>query len=411
MKLFDIVSAVVTISALFSYLNYRFIKLPNTIGLMFITLVVSFVLLSLRIFGIDIDEHIVGFAKNIDFNKTLLEWMLCFLLFSGSINVNTKDLLEHKWTITIFSTLSLLISVLIIATSTYYLFSLFDIHVQYIYCLLFGTLVSPTDPIAVLGILKKAGAPKELEINIVGESLFNDGVSVVLFLVLLGVLSEGAENFTINTVLKLFMEEAVGGIIFGSFLGYLTYQLLKKIDNYQVEIMLTLALVTGGYSLSSLIHVSGPLAIVMAGLIIGNFGRTHGMSEHTVEHLDLFWELVDEILNTLLFTLIGLEVLVVKFEPRYIFLDLIIIFVALFARFVSIGIPVIALKSRKDIAKNATKIMTWGGLRGGLSVALALALPPSIEKDLILTMTYSIVVFSIIIQGLTIKYLVKPTQS
>ncbi len=407
MKLFDIVSILLVISALFSYINYRYIKLPRTIGLMLITLIISLSMIILRGFGIILDEQAIQLARSIDFNKTLLEWMLCFLLFAGSLHVNINDLKEQKWTIGIFSTLSLLISTIIIAAISYFCLQFLKIDISFIYCLLFGALISPTDPIAVLGILKKAGTPKNLETNIIGEALFNDGVGVVLFLAILDSITGSGHEPGFMTISMMFIQEAIGGMFCGLIFGWITYKMLKRIDDYQVEVLITLALVTGGYALAAALHVSGPLAIIVAGLIIGNHGRSFGMSEKTKEHLDLFWELIDEILNAILFILIGLEILVLKFSTQYIFPVLLIIPAVLLARFISLGIPISLLRLHKEFIPNATRIMTWGGLRGGLSVALALSLPLGIERDVILIMTYSIVVFSILIQGLTVKYMVK----
>lgn len=407
MTLFNIVSILLVISALFSFLNYHYIKLPRTIGLMLITLLISIALMFLRNFGIVIDEQAKQLVQSIDFNKTLLQWMLCFLLFAGALHLNIDDLKEQKWSIGIFSTLSLIFSTLIIASFSYFLFWKIGIDIKFIYCLLFGALISPTDPIAVLGIIKKAGAPKNLETNIIGESLFNDGVGVVLFLVLLGSITGEIEGTGFTDILLLFIREAVGGCIMGLIFGGLTYKMMKSIDDYQVEILITLALVTGGSALATALHVSGPLAIIVAGLVIGNHASSFAMSEKTREHLYLFWELIDEILNAVLFILIGLEILILKFSTQYIIPVVIIIPVVLLARFISLGIPISILRMGKEFIPNATRVMTWGGLRGGLAVALALSLPFGTERDIILFMTYGIVVFSILIQGLTIKYLIK----
>lgn len=406
MKLFDVVSIIIVISAFFSYFNLKYLKLPNTIGLMLLTIIGSVVLILLKFLGLNINEHILIFSKSISFDKALLEWMLGFLLFSGSLGVNVDDLKEEKISITIFSTFSLVVSILIISSGLYYITDFLGIALSYIYCLLFATLVSPTDPIAVLGILKKLGVPKDLETNIVGESLFNDGVGVVIFIVLLGVL-DGTTPFSLGSVSLLFFQEAIGGLFLGTALGFLTYKMIKKIENYQIEILLTLALVTGGYSLASLLHVSGPLAVIASGLLIGGHGRNYGMSEKSREHLDIFWEILDEILNAILFTLIGLEILVLSFSMDYLLLSILVIPLALLGRFLSIGLPVIILKKFRTFSDNTVKIMTWGGLRGGLAIALAISLPESKEKNLIIVMTYAIVVFSILFQGLTMKYLLK----
>lgn len=407
MTLFNIISILLVISAFFGYLNYHYIKLPRTIGLMVITLFFSIALIILRSFGIVIDEQAKQLVYSIDFNTTLLQWMLCFLLFAGALHLNIDDLKEQKWTIGIFSTLSLVISTLLIASFTFFLFKFINYDIKYIYCLLFGSLISPTDPIAVLGIIKKAGTPKNLETNIIGESLFNDGVGVVLFLVLLGSITGETHGNSLTDILFLFIREAIGGCVLGFIFGWLTYKMLKTIDDYQLEIIITLALVTGGYALASALHVSGPLAIIIAGLVIGNHVSSFETSEKTREHLYMFWELIDEILNAVLFILIGLEILILKFSTQYIIPVLVIVPAVLLARFISLGIPISLLKMANEFIPNATRIMTWGGLRGGLAVALALSLPKSMERDIILVMTYGIVVFSILVQGLTIKYLIK----
>jgi CPA1 family monovalent cation:H+ antiporter len=297
------------------------------------------------------------------------------------------------------------ISTFIVGGSAWIVFSLIGIKLPFIYCLLFGSLIAPTDPIAVIGILKKAGVPKSLETKITGESLFNDGVAVVVFLVIMGIVA-GGHDVTVGHIILLFVEEAIGGIVFGFAIGWLTYLMLKSVDNYQVEVLLTLALVMGGYSLAYTIHVSGPIAMVVAGIFIGNRGRLLAMSEKTREHLDSFWELMDEILNAVLFLLIGLEVLVIATKGSYLIAGMVMIPVVLLARFISVGLPVTFMRRKRDFSPDAVKIMTWGGLRGGISVALALSIPSGPEREVLLTVTYIIVVFSILVQGLTIERLV-----
>jgi len=275
------------------------------------------------------------------------------------------------------------------------------IHLSLLYCLLFGALISPTDPIAVLAILKRINAPKSLEMQIAGESLFNDGIAVVLFLILLE-LAGGGEHATLGEVVSLFAKEALGGVIFGVIAGGFAFWLLRGVDQYPVAIMITLALVTGGYALAEVIHVSAPIAMVVAGLIIGNHGRHLAMTETTRHHLDIFWELVDEILNAVLFVLIGLEVLVVIYTKAHLIASIIAIPIVLLARFVSVGLPLGLLRRIQDFSTNAVTILTWGGLRGGVSVALALSLPVGPQRNLIVPITYAVVAFSIIVQGLTI---------
>ncbi len=406
MELLDIIALLLSLAAVFSYVNHRFVRLPTTIGLMLIALLSSLAILALSKMGIAFPvEWARGLIDDIDFNVTLLHGMLSFLLFAGALHVNLDDLAQQKWVIAILASVGVLGSTFIIGGLGWWLLNLLDIPIPFIYCLLFGALISPTDPIAVLGILKTAGVTKSLETKIAGESLFNDGVGVVIFLVLLGIATRG--EMGAGEVALLFVEEAVGGALFGLFIGWVAYRMLASVDNYQVEILITLALVMGGYTLAGAIHVSGPIAIVVAGLLIGNHGRIFAMSNRTREHLDTFWELVDEILNAVLFVLIGLEVLALDFQGAWFTVGLVLIPVVLLARFVCVGIPISLLRSRRSFTPHAIKIITWGGLRGGISVALALSLPAGSERDLIVAVTYLVVVFSIVVQGLSIGRLIR----
>ncbi len=406
MDLFDILAVVLTLTAGFSYLNCRFVGLPVTIGVMVIALAVSLLLQGIDLLGYHLEAHAAGWLQSIDFNQTLLHGMLSFLLFAGALHVNLNDLFNQKWTIGSLATVGILLSTVLVGTFTYEVLALIGIPLPYLTCLVFGALISPTDPIAVLSILKNAKAPKSLEVKITGESLFNDGVGVVVFVVLAEV-AAGTHEPTLTHIVGLFAQEAVGGLVFGLGLGYLTYWLVKSIDNYQVEVMITLAAVTGGYALASALHLSGPLAVVVAGLLVGNQGRVLGMSEKTREHLDTFWELVDEILNAVLFVLIGLEVLVLTFTQEYLLASAVMIPLILLSRLAAIGLPLALLRRVRSFTPWATWLMTWGGLRGGISVALALSLPTGPERDVILAMTYVVVVFSIVVQGLTMEKLVK----
>jgi CPA1 family monovalent cation:H+ antiporter len=406
MDLFDIISLLITLSAIFSYINYRYIKLPNTIGLMLFSLIMSLSLIVLGHLGFAIEDRARELVTSIDFNKALMEGMLSFLLFAGALHVDINDLLANKWEIGIFATFGVLFSTFLIGTSIYLVSLGFGLNLQYIHCLLFGALISPTDPIAVLGILKSTNVPKNLETKIAGESLFNDGIGIVVFITLFE-LSFGGHELAVGDILFLFTQEALGGVLLGLLIGWITYRMLKSVDNYQVEILITIALVTGGYAIASMFHFSGPIAIVIAGLLIGNHGRRFAMSNHTRDHLDTFWELIDEILNALLFVLIGLEILVLSLSRQFLLAGLIAIPIVLFARFLSVGIPISLLKVRREFSPKVTRIMTWGGLRGGISVALALSLPVGRIRDIILVITYAVVVFSILVQGTTIKYLIK----
>ncbi|MGH1537223.1 MAG: cation:proton antiporter [Gammaproteobacteria bacterium] len=402
MSLFEIVSLLLCLAAVFSYINYKYIKLPTTIGIMLLSLLFSLVLLLFGEFGFSLDEQAAELVKSIDFNEALLHGMLSFLLFAGALHVNINDLREQKWVIGTLATVGIISSTFIIGTTMYYILQWLGIPVAYMYCLVFGSLISPTDPIAVLGILKLVGAPKTLETKIVGESLFNDGVGVVVFLVLLGI-ATGGDEMTTTHVIKLFSVEAIGGVFFGLGLGFLGFFMLRGVDNYQVEALITLALVSGGYAFAESIHVSAPIAIVVAGLFIGNQGRTLAMSDNTRERLDDFWELIDEILNAILFLLIGVELLILTFTNQFMIAGLLAIPVVLLARFVCVGVPIKIMSKFRTFSPYVTTILTWGGLRGGISVALALSIPDGPAREPLLVITYFVVVFSILVQGLTIK--------
>ncbi len=409
MNLFDIIAVLITLTALFSYLNYSYLRLPTTIGVMLIALAMSLSLIVFKALGLDFTSQAEAIIGKIDFDETLMHGMLSYLLFAGALHVNLDELVRQKWVIGTLATLGVLISTLIIGTLIWLALNLVGIDLAFIHCLLFGALISPTDPIAVLAILRHAGVPKSLEMKITGESLFNDGVGVVVFILVAGI-AAGGDDLGAGTIVAIFFEEAVGGAIYGLLLGWITYWMLARVDNYQVEILLTLALVTGGYALALAIHVSGPIAIVVAGLMIGNHGRLLAMSELTREHLDTFWELVDEILNAVLFVLIGLEVLVISFSLSTLAAGCLAIIIVLLGRFASVGIPINVMRTRREFSPHVVKILTWGGLRGGISVALALSLPAGAEREIILTMTYCVVIFSILVQGLTVEKLIRLTS-
>jgi len=406
MDIIHVFAILITITALFSYINLRYVGLPVSIGVMVIALGLSLLVNALSWCGFHLEDPVQGFLQQIDFDKTLLQGMLSFLLFAGSLHININDLSEKKWSIGLLATIGTLLSTFLVGTLTWGVLKWFGVNLTYIYCLLFGALISPTDPIAVLGILKTAGVPKSLETKISGESLFNDGVGIVLFLIILE-MATGDHEVSLIQVGSLFVQEALGGAVFGLVLGYIGYLLLKSVDNYQVEILLTLAIVAGGYALADTLHLSGPIAIVCAGLLIGNQGRHLGMSDETRHRMDVFWELIDEILNALLFVLIGLEVLVVSISPSLLWALWLIILVVLVSRFMAISIPISLLRTFQEFTPGAISILTWGGLRGGISVALALSLPAGPQRDVILTMAYSVVVFSIIVQGLSLGKFVK----
>jgi len=395
------------LTALFSYINYRVLRMPTTIGVMFIALVVSLSIVALGWLGMDIGQDgVARILETVDFNQALLHGMLSFLLFAGAMHIKLDDLASQKWVITVLATAGVVASTFIVGGLTWIVLGFLEIPTSFIYCLLFGALISPTDPVAVIGILKTAGVPKNLETKIAGESLFNDGIGVVVFLILLE-LALGGGDITVGRVGLLFLQEAMGGVLLGLAIGLLAYQMLKRVNNYQVEVIITLALVMGGYALADRIHTSGPIAIVVAGLLIGNHGRAFAMSDMTRQRLDDFWELMDEILNALLFMLIGLEVLVMPFTRTLLIAGLVAIVITLSARWASVGGAVLIMRTFRSFSPGVIKILTWGGLRGGISVALALSIPAAPERSTLVTITYMIVVFSIVLQGMTLGRLVK----
>ncbi|MGW8311920.1 MAG: cation:proton antiporter [Desulfuromonadales bacterium] len=402
MNFFQISTILIVLTALFSYFNYRRLHLPTTIGVLLISLFMSLGLITLSHFGVNMEGHATALLNRIDFDEALLHGMLAFLLFAGALPLDIQDMRQQKWTIALLATAGVLTSMFIVGGLSWYVFRWLDLQVSFLYCLLFGALISPTDPVAILGLIHRVGLPKELETKIVGESLFNDGFGVVVFTVLLQ-LVKGEHSLSFVGIGSLFLQETVGGILFGLVLGFITYAMLKKIDEYQVEILLTLAMVMGGYTLADIMHISGPLGIVVAGLLIGSHGRSFAMSDITRKNLDTFWELVDEILNAVLFVLIGLEILVIPTDSRHLLAGLAIIPVALFARWVSAGGAIKILQIGRSFSPGAVTLITWGGLRGGISVAMALSLPHGPARQIILVITYVVVVFSILVQGLTLE--------
>jgi CPA1 family monovalent cation:H+ antiporter len=411
MDLFTILTILIVFSALFGYINVRFLKLPVTIGLMIISILFSLLILLVGQFNPTLLEWERMLVGSIDFPAVLLEGMLSFLLFAGSLHVDFSELRTQRWPIILFATLGVITSTFLIAGATFFMLQLLGMPINFIYCLLFGALISPTDPIAVLGILKKAGVPKKLETKIVGESLFNDGIGVVVFLTIFQLAQAGLGTIAFSEVGLLFLEEVGGGILLGLGLGYGAYQLMKRIDDYEVEVMITLAAVMGGTVIASYLHVSAPLAMVVAGLTVGNERfRTSTMSDITETYVDKFWELMDLLFNAILFVLIGLEIVVMNFDGNYILAGLLAIPIVLLSRYIALAPPVALFKQRLEFVPKTNLIMTWGGLRGGISIALALSLTQEMPRDLILTITYIIVVFSIVIQGLTVGGLVTRLQ-
>jgi len=406
MAVLDTAAALISLAAILSWANHRFLGLPSTIALLLFSLAVSLGVIGLGRLGIHFDTLAVELLQTVDFDEALLHGMLSFLLFAGALHVDLDDLFERKGAIGYLATAGVLLSTAIIGLATWWLFGLLGHPLPLLWCLLFGALISPTDPIAVLSILKSAGAEKSLRVKMAGESLLNDGVGVVVFLALLGILA-GGEHGTPGGAALLFAREALGGAAFGFALGWIAYRMLKSVDSYQVEVLITLALVMGGYALATWLHLSGPIAIVVAGVLIGNHGRRFAMSEKTIGHLDSFWELLDEILNAVLFVLIGLEVLLITFESEWIWAELLAIPVVLGARFAAISAAALLPWLRHEFPPRVVALLTWGGLRGGISIALALSLPAAPERSPLITVTYVVVVFSILVQGLTLSRLLE----
>lgn len=405
----DIAAACLALTAVLAYVNHRFVGLPTTIGVMAIALLVSLGLLALDVLGLADAPRAVAqaFVGSIDFSGVLLQGMLSLLLFAGAMHVSLSDLRAHWTRIGGLAVLGTLASTVVVGIGMWLALPLAGIALPLVDCLLFGALISPTDPIAVIGIMKSSRAPRDLEIVISGESLFNDGVGVVLFSLIAGVAHSGAVP-SAGEGTMLLLREAGGGLAFGWVLGWVTFRLLKSVDQYQVEVLLTLAAVVGGYALAAHLHVSGPLAMVVAGVTIGDRGRAFAMSETTRQYVDMFWELVDEMLNAVLFVLIGMEVLLFPFTRQLLLGGLIGVAVTLAARSLTVGAPVAVLhRIYPTLPHGSWRVLTWGGLRGGISVALALSLPAGPTRDVLLALTYCVVVVSILVQGLTIGRVIR----
>lgn len=400
-------STLVALCAVFSYVNIRFLKLQPSIGVMLMSLVFSLLIIAESKISSTFHHHVEDMVRGINFSQTLLNVMLGFLLFAGSLHINLQSLRKQQAAVLSFSTLSVALSIFFFGSIMWVVFKLFNYPVDYIYCLLFGALVSPTDPIAVIGILKKSNMPKEIEATINGESLFNDGIGVVFFVTISGVISLGLDNLSALDVLLLFGREVIGGVTLGLILGYGVYYFIKKIDHYQTEVLISLALVMCCGELAQALHVSGPLAVIVIGLILGNKVSKTAMSDITRDYHDKFWELLDDFLNAILFVLIGLQMVLLPFIINYALIGLLGIVLLLFCRYISLSIPIFFLRDKKLFNNRTALIMTWGGLRGGLSVALTLSLPESRYKEIMVAITYIIVIFSILVQGLTTEKLVK----
>ena len=398
----DIVAILVVLTAAFAYVNRRFLKLPMTIGVMTIALVLSLAVAGLARLGFGMPHgHERALLASIDFTEVLMQGMLSFLLFAGALHVDFGQLRRLAVQVGALALLGTALSTLLIGYGSWYLLGALGIQTELIYCLLFGALISPTDPIAVLGMLRSARVAPTVEATIAGESLFNDGVGVVLFTLLLGALHSGVVP-TAGAAVVMFAREAIGGGLFGIALGYVANRLLRTIDDPQVELLITLATVLGGYALAYQIHVSGPLAMVTSGLLIGTEGRAHAMSGDTRTRLDIFWQLLDELLNGVLFLLLGLEFALIAFPDGSLTAVVVVIVLSLHARYLVVGLPAMAWRRWFRLPPGSGLLLTWSGVRGGISIALAFSLPSGAKRDVVLMLTYSVVVFSIIIQGLTV---------
>lgn len=416
MSIFEIAAILIGLSALFGYLNHKILRLPHTIGLVVIALAASLAIVILELVWpeTNVSENVTGVLLGIDFHDAVMNGMLSFLLFAGALHVDFSVFRSQSLAIGLMATLGILISTFLIGWVTWLLLNLFNIETPFIWALVFGALISPTDPVAVLGLFKTVHVPETLEAKMAGESLFNDGVGVVVFTVVLAIAVGGGGHggeVTVMSVASLFVTEAVGGTVLGLLAGYIGYRAMHHIDEHNLEVMITLAVVMVTYVVALRLHLSGPIAMVVAGLLIGNKGMRFAVSENTRDHIRKFWSLLDEILNSVLFLLIGLEVLVIAQRADHIGVALLLIPVTLAARWAAVYVPITILSRWRSFTKGAIPILTWGGLRGGIAVALALSLPVNEYKPTILTITYAVVLFSIIVQGLTIKMLVERTVS
>lgn len=403
----DLIAVFTVVTAVLAYFNHRYIGLPTTIGVMGIALILSalqFVLNAMGFTALHVYEK--SLLDSVNFSKLLLQGMLSMLIFAGAMHVDLSELKSFRWPVILLAAGGTILSALIVGFGLWWILSFTNIQLPLSYCLLFGALISPTDPIAVMGILKSVGAPDNLNTVITGESLFNDGVGIALFALFLDMAISG-QSPSVSHSAMLLLKEAGGGLAFGMMLGYVTYRMLKSINSYQEEVLITVAAVIGGYTLADHLHVSGPLAMVAVGLIVGNHGRADAMSDQTRQHVDMFWELIDSFLNSALFVLLGLEAVLISLTKDMLLPAVLAIVVTLAARLLSVGVPVSVLRTRFGLPQGSWQVLTWGGLRGGISVALALSIPLGPHQDMVLTLTYVVVVFSILVQGLSIGALVR----
>lgn len=406
MTLQTTIAILITITAIASYINHRFIKLPNSIGLTLVALIASLTLIAIDLLGLDLGKYAQTFIRSIDFNNTFVGGMLSFLLFAGALHLDVVELAKSKWLISVLATIGVIISTLLIGGFIYYLSYLLGINMRLIDCLVFGALISPTDPIAVLDCLKRANVRSSLAFNIAGESLFNDGIGIVAFVILTSI-AHGDVSPEKHQIIIMVLQQLFGGIGLGLVLGYLTYWLLRNVNDYEVSVLITLALTTGGYLLATKLNTSGPIAMAIAGLFVGSKLTSCRLSKKTIEELHRFWDLIDKVLTAILFVLIGMVILQVDFSHDGIILAVLAIPVVLLARLISVKVPLSLFSIFQKFSKFTTLVLTWGGLRGGISIALALSLPNDGHKLEILVMTYTVVVFSILVQGLTINPMIK----
>jgi Na+:H+ antiporter len=410
LSFFDVIAILLVLTAAFAWINHRLIRLPHTIGLLVMGLGASLVLIGVELAFPDVllYEDLAGIIRQIDFQKVVLNGMLAFLLFAGAMHVNLATLRDRAWTVGSMATVGIIISTAIVGIGFWLAADALGIPVPFAWALVFGALISPTDPLAILSTLKAVHVPETLEVDMTGESLFNDGVGVVIFTVLVAAAVSTADGgIDFLPIGELFLLDALGGAVLGLFTGYVAYRAMRAIDDYPIEVLISLALVTGTYTLAAQLHMSGPIAVVVAGLLIGNRGPHDALSDETQRYLFGFWTLIDEILNSVLFLLIGLEVLVLRLNPSFGWLAAFAVPLVLCARLFAVSVSVLALRTTHSFVRGTIPVLTWGGLRGGISIALALSLPEVAEKSVILAATYAVVLFTIIVQGLSLRALVE----
>ena len=405
---FDAAAILIVLAAALGYANHRFFRLPTSVGLTVMGALSSLlvILVDLLLPDSHLSEVVVGFLASIDFHSTLMDGMLSFLLFAGALHVDWTEMRRARLPIIVLSTIGVSLSTAIVGGGFYLASRLLGIEVPLLWCMVFGALISPTDPVAVMAVLQRAAVPPALRAVVAGESLFNDGVGVVVFSILLGA-ALGTESFEVSTAFATFVKEAGGGIALGLLVGWIAFRAMRSIDEYNVEVMISLAVVMGGYSLAHWIHVSGPVAMAVAGLLLGNHGVAHAMSDLTRDYLIKFWTLIDEILNAVLFLLIGLEVIAIAPNIRVLALGVLSVVLVVVARYISVALPLAAMSRIFSLGKSGVPILVWGGLRGGISIALALSLPDSPVRTIVLAGTYVVVMFAVIVQGSTVGGLIK----